>query len=136
MKTPILLAIALACGAAGCTSLPSSTAAPSASDAVSGRTCPGYDPANVLAEFPMPHASSYREYLPKMGISPELDNDSEPAYMVIFNGPVATYSGVESNVVCVVQHDGTANLYADVSRDGMTLPGASTPGPSANAADQ
>jgi hypothetical protein len=110
----LVLAVAFgACSAPG--------ASPSPSPGL-GSACAGYSPSNVLREFMMPSAGAYRDYLPKMGKSPELDSDSAPAYMVIYKGPVSGGHGTASNAVCIVQHNGTANLYADVSRDGMALP--------------
>ena len=87
-----------------------------------GSVCPGYSASNVRAEFAIPKASSYRNFLPKMGRTPELDADSSPAYLVIFRGTVSTGRGLVEDAVCVVQSDGTANLYGGVSRVGILLP--------------
>ena len=119
MKLRIAAAALMAAVAFGACSAPGSSPSPSPR---LGAACAGYSPGNVLAEFTMPSASAYRDYLPKMGKSPELDSDSAPAYMVIYKGPVSGAHGMASNAVCVVQHNGTANTYADVSRDGMALP--------------
>ena len=119
MKLRIAAAALMAAVAFGACSAPGSSPSPSRG---LGAACAAYSPENVLAEFMMPSASAYRDYLPKMGKSPELDSDSAPAYMVIYKGPVSGAHGMASNAVCVVQHNGTANTYADVSRDGMALP--------------
>jgi hypothetical protein len=127
MKGAVFLISVIALAAGGCTAGSPVTTQPSPVS-TGGRSCPGYGSATVLGEFTMPHAYSYRDYLPKMGITPELDRDPAPAYIVVFEGPVSTYSGVESNVVCVVQGDGTVNEYSDVSHEGMSLPGSLQPG--------
>jgi hypothetical protein len=87
----------------------------------------------VQAEFAISNASHVWKYLPAMLQAPELDSDSRPAYVAIFNGAFNTQNiliagrggpGVQEyqDVVCVIQEDGTVNIYTDVSRSGALLP--------------
>jgi hypothetical protein len=110
-------------GAAAWTRASAADRGPAAADA---RACPEYGSAPVLGEFQIGAASDYRRYLPAMGKSPELDNDSAPAYVVVYRDDVnvetATAGGIfrtrYHDVVCVVHSDGTTDVYSDVPRTG------------------
>lgn len=81
--------------------------------------------APILGMFAVDHASQVREHIPKMGISPELDESQESAFVVLFDGPVDLPftgappgpSGPASGVVCVVVGD-QPNLYVNVDTTG------------------
>jgi hypothetical protein len=93
----------------------------------------------VAMSFPLSHASDFRSAIPGMtGKTPELEANSDPAYVVIFSGAVAlpafggpphdasgaalpqpdrSYTGV----VCVVVN-GTATVYYDVDTSNAHAP--------------
>lgn len=89
---------------------------------------------NVEAAFDIPAARDVWNYLPAMGKSPHLARDDQPAFVVLFRPDfeVTTFlqdpwdgSSTASNygnVVCVIQSDGEAHVFADVSRDGFRAP--------------
>lgn len=100
---------------------------------------------DVLAAFPMEHAKDYRAYLPKMGLSPELDT-SESAFVVVYVGqyPGGILPGLgpsgqsytrptpapNHHDLCIWVGDlqaGTSNVYADVDITGMSATPSSTP---------
>ena len=84
----------------------------------------------VSAAFDIPSAARIWDSLPSLGITPELERDNMPAFVVLFEDgyappPMNVLSespSVLNGVVCVVQRDGTVNLYYDVSRAGFRLP--------------
>lgn len=86
----------------------------------------------VAAQFKIPAASRIFDYFPHMGISPELSEDDGPAYVVVFSGDYVTPKSAlapnlapkaaQQDVICVIQGDGTINVYADVSRVGYSAP--------------
>lgn len=92
-------------------------------------------PADMEFVFPMAHARDYRSYLPRMGVSPELEVD-EPASVVVYRegwqGPGSGGGlGAERQsptpgrrFVCVLVQGGEPNLYSDVDIAGLTVPAA------------
>ena len=90
------------------------------------RRC-GADRNVVQAEFEIPEGRDIWRRFPALGITPELESDTQPARVVVFrgaydltglamgNGPTPT---ALNEVICVVQADGTVNVYSDVSRQG------------------
>lgn len=82
--------------------------------------------ASLLSE--VARAASIRDRLPSMGFSPELWSDARPAFVVLFKDgfvppPMAGIGeppGMLDRAVCVVQGDGTVNLYSNVSREGFS----------------
>jgi hypothetical protein len=92
----------------------------------------GLNSANVpIASFELPAASKIWDYLPELGISPELSSDNNPAFVVVFqdgfritvagkpgNSGIATLSGV----VCVIPSNGVPIFYSEVSRVGFHAP--------------
>ncbi len=92
----------------------------------------GADGRNTaIAAFDISAASRIWDYLPALGISPELSNDDRPAYVAVFNDGYRVnlagkpgFSGVHtlSGVVCVIPADGIPILYSDVSRVGFRTP--------------
>lgn len=99
-------------------------AAPGGSGAA--RAC-GAEGNQVAAEISLSRASDVWDHLPGMLRAPELEVDTRPAQLVVFAGSVDT-RGIEMATadkpatlqlaICVVQADGTVNLYSDVSRAG------------------
>jgi len=90
------------------------------------RAC-GAEGNQVQAEFDLTAAKDVWQRFPALGISPELETDSRAAHVVVFRGdfnPAGLQAGAGepparlSRVICVVQSDGTVNLYYDVSRAG------------------
>ena len=90
----------------------------------------GADGNKVQAERELEAARDVWQILPGLGISPELEVDDRPAKLIVFEGPYDP-SGIHfvgadvpqrlDRVICVIQADGTVNLYTDVSRDGSTF---------------
>jgi hypothetical protein len=89
--------------------------APSQTTADDRLTRCGATPNEVAYAFDIPAASRMWDYLPRFGISPELSEDSEPAFVVIFKGDVRLPIGgvpgaggiqTVSDVVCVIKSDG------------------------------
>lgn len=87
----------------------------------------GAEGNQVQGEFDLKAASDVWQRFPALGITPELETDSRPAHVVVFRGdfnPAGLQAGAGqppdrlSRVICVVQDDGTVNLYFDVSRAG------------------
>ncbi len=92
----------------------------------------GLDSANVpIASFDISAASRIWDYLPALGISPELSSDDNPAHVVVFHdgfritvagkpgtSGIATLNGV----VCVIPSDGVPIFYSEVSRVGFHAP--------------
>lgn len=84
----------------------------------------------IEAEFDMARAADIWEIFPAMLRAPELEADGSPAHVVVFlgdfdmNGMVAGRDNIPlvQGAVCVVQSDGTPNLYDSVSRAGAKLP--------------
>jgi len=85
----------------------------------------GADRNAVVAEFSIDAARDLWDYLPAMLRAPELEQDDRSAHVVIFAGEfdpsdvpmVPTGQASQLNeVVCVIQADGTLNLYSSVSR--------------------
>jgi hypothetical protein len=96
------------------------------------RACAGYN-GLPAAEFDVPEARSIWSVFPAMLRAPELENDVRPAHVVVFEGvfdlaglvagqPGSTGPTTVTGVVCVVQADGTLNLYTKVSRAGFAAP--------------
>lgn len=84
----------------------------------------------VRAEFAIDAAQDIWQVFPAMLQAPELKDDTEPATVVVFkdgfdiSGMVAAPGKIPEldGVVCVVQADGTVNLYDGVSFAGAKLP--------------
>jgi hypothetical protein len=89
----------------------------------------------VETSFTIPAARDIWDYFPALGKSPELENDASPAFVVVFSGdysiplaggPVVGAAsgqpGVYHDVICVVQANGTPNIYTGVSRQGYRHP--------------
>lgn len=108
---------------------------PGGPDAFAGdprlRQCYG-TPADMEFVFEMGHARDYRAYLPRMGLSPELDVDNAAFAVVYRDGwaGVARSGGQGSDpasptpgrrFVCVLVAGGDPNLYSDVDIDGLTV---------------
>ena len=96
------------------------------------RACAGYN-GLPAAEFDIPAARSVWTVFPAMLRAPELENDLRPAHVVVFEGvfdlaglvaaqPGTSGQAAATGVVCVVQADGTLNLYTKVSRAGYAAP--------------
>lgn len=90
----------------------------------------GAEGNSVQGEFDLDHARGVWRHFPALGITPELEGDNRPAHVVVFKGqfdPRGMAFGTDqtppmmSRVLCVVQQDGTINLYYDVSRTGTTF---------------
>lgn len=107
---------------------PFAGAAPLSAEA---RLC-GASPNVIEAEIKLAHARDVWVRFPAMLKAPELEADDRPATLVVFAGDFDTSAvGAAGNgrqkpktleaVVCVVQADGTLNLYHDVSRVGSNL---------------
>ena len=84
---------------------------------------------SVLRAFELARPDLVWNVLPAMGMAPELIDAAGPALVVVFDGeysaPWSDDSGKQARVaeaVCVVDAEGTANIYFNVSRQGMTLP--------------
>jgi len=84
----------------------------------------------VSTAFAIDSAADIWNYLPAMGRAPELEEDSNPAFVVIFDGDYRAAwldrnvlaERTVTGVVCVLTSDGSVNIYYDVSRDGLRLP--------------
>lgn len=89
----------------------------------------------VDTSFDIPAANRIWEFVPGLQDSPELVSDSAPAFVVLFEGDFTSPFGGQPlqgqaergpikyhDVMCVVQADGTVNVYADVPRDGLKTP--------------
>jgi hypothetical protein len=119
-------AVALACLTAAAVIAPSVFGAPPSKEALA---CGGTR-NKVLAEFDISRPSDIFRVFPAMLKSPELMDDPAPAHVVVFagdfdlNGMISGPGNVPlvQDAVCVVQADGTVNLYDGVSRAGMNLP--------------
>ena len=130
------------------------TASPTVAPNASGPTLPGGPEAfagdprlarcsfgPIQYAFVMDHARDYQSYLPKMGMSPELDVDGS-AFVAVFEAgmtqPPTSGFGPESTnepghrYVCVLVDGGDPNLYSDVDITGLTVdvtPSESSPSP-------
>ena len=92
----------------------------------------GGETNTIEADIQLAAARDVWKVLPALGISPELETDNRPAHLIIFKGEYKI-SGILlgrpgfpnpnrlSQVVCVIQEDGTKNLYVNVARDGSTF---------------
>ena len=90
----------------------------------------GGETNTIEADIQLAAARDVWKVLPALGISPELETDNRPAHLIIFKGEYKI-SGISfarpgapnrlSQVVCVIQEDGTLNLYVNVARDGSTF---------------
>ena len=89
------------------------------------RKCGG-ESNTIEAEIQLDAARDVWKVLPALLKSPELEVDDRPARLIVFRGEYdssAIAFGTKvpqrlSNVICVVQADGTVNLYTDVLRNG------------------
>lgn len=89
-----------------------------------------YTPGNqVSGVYVIPSASRILDYLPEMGIAPELADEQGIATLVMFEGPyTAQWVGedgapaVVTDVVCVLTASGARHIYYDVSREGFRAP--------------
>ena len=98
----------------------------------------GGDSGRVIAAFPMVEARDYHEHLPHMGESPELDGETSPAFVVVFDGMIETGLGAPpadgattpprsqapgTHDLCVWVGDVTSGhltIYGDVDVQGLT----------------
>jgi hypothetical protein len=86
----------------------------------------------VGAAFEIPAANRIWEYLPALGISPELAENREPAYVVVFSGDFRVAvagtpdhpGGIRTvnNALCVIRQNEQPIWYSDVSRAGFRAP--------------
>lgn len=84
----------------------------------------------VEAEFVIDRPSDIWKVFPAMLRAPELEEDTEPARVVVFKDGYDLNSMMSApgkippvnGVVCVVQADGTVNLYDSVSAAGAKYP--------------
>lgn len=122
LRVWVLLTVAVACVMF--------LARPMAVASADAMACGAGDTNSVAVQFNIPAASLIFEYFPNMGISPELAADDQPAEVVVFDNPYETFTrgapgtarrlNALQDVICVVQADGTVNVYADFSRVGFT----------------
>lgn len=85
---------------------------------------------DVQAEFDLSRPSDIWRVFPAMLRAPELEDDPAPAHVVVFGGDflldgLLAAPGkvpVVTDAVCVVQADGTVNLYDSVSKAGAKIP--------------
>lgn len=90
----------------------------------------GRDGNAVIAAFDLATGAELLRVLPHMGDSPELERDTNSAFVVVFaDGYVLPpMSGIGDHprevdgVVCVVHADGDITLYSGVSRSGFVPP--------------
>lgn len=122
-----LLAVALAAMTAAVLTAPFVTGA--TKDPAVG-LCGG-DRNSVEAVFKIDRPSDIWTVFPAMLKAPELEEDPNPATVVVFSGSVdlsGMVAGAGAQVpevadaVCIVQSDGTPNFYDGVSRSGYKRP--------------
>jgi hypothetical protein len=91
--------------------------------------CQLYNPKNVaVAQIDLDAADHIWRLLPAMGISPELSEDSRPAFAAVFADPyfapaIGSHGVVQSQlsgVVCIVNADGQRIIYTNVPRAGFS----------------
>jgi hypothetical protein len=84
---------------------------------------------DIAAYFRIPAGNDYHDHFPKMGKSPEIEGESG-LFVVVYDGPVsglflgrpgASREPV-TDALCVIAPGGEPNIYANASREGMTLP--------------
>ena len=124
---PHVLAIALAAITAA------ALFAPFASGAAKSKAfqaCGG-DRNQVQDDFMIDRPSDIWKVFPAMLKAPELEDDPNPAEVVVFSGNVNLSGMVAAGndqvpmvdeAVCIVQSDGTVNMYDNVSRAGYKRP--------------
>ena len=92
------------------------------------RRCGG-EANTIEADIELAAGRDIWKLLPKLGISPELEND-RPVHLIIFRGEYRLSGAALARpgapdhldqVICVIQEDGTLILYDSVSRDGSTF---------------
>ena len=84
----------------------------------------------VQQEFDIAHAKDIWKVFPAMMEAPELSGDNGPAHVVVYSGnfdlkgliAAPGKMPIVTDAVCVVQADGTPNLYENVSKAGARLP--------------
>lgn len=90
----------------------------------------------VQSAFEMPRPGDYREAIPRMGLSPELDDLPGPALVVVYRdgypGPYWGRPGRDSagrrpepgtHDICIVAANGEVNVYGNVDLAGLkTIP--------------
>ena len=109
-----------------------------AQQSAEARNCGATDDNKVQAEFDVQAAKEIWTRFPAMLQAPELEVDDRPAHVVVFAGDYDARGMMTGNplavdpsnalahqreVVCVVQSDGTVNVYTDVSRRGSEFAG-------------
>jgi hypothetical protein len=132
---PLLLAILLASGCARLGAV-ADTGAPTAPPTSSPDPCGAI--GSVQAQVTLPEGMDFWDVFPNAGLAPELEGVSG-IELIIYAGEVelTNVSGIPGvprdtivdNAVCVIMPEGDANLYYDVPREGLTIPGLSTPLP-------
>ncbi len=85
---------------------------------------------DVAAELDLPNGRGFWQMFPSARRAPELESDTNPIHVVVFRGSFNTGDlamggapGFEQpkeldDVVCVIRHDGSMDLYFNVSRVG------------------
>ena len=90
----------------------------------------GGDRNAVESQFEIAHAKDIWSVFPAMLKAPELASDDSPAQVIVFSGAVDLSGMIAGgravppvdDVICVVQSDGTPNMYDGVSRSGYRQP--------------
>jgi hypothetical protein len=84
----------------------------------------------IQAEFNIARPSAIWRVFPAMLRAPELEEDSQPAHVVVFAGEVNLEGMIRvpgpipkvKDAVCIIMSDGTVNFYDSVSKAGAKLP--------------
>lgn len=90
----------------------------------------GGEKNTVLTEFDLHQANAIWSVFPAMLRAPELEDDTSPAHVVVFDGNVDLTGLIAApgavapvaDAVCVVQSDGVVNMYDNVSKNGAKYP--------------
>ncbi len=92
---------------------------------------------SVAVRFVIPAGQDYHDVLPEAGDAPELEGISG-ATVIVYQGEVElrNVGGIPGvppetalrDAICVITPDGVPNVYSDVSRRGIRLPGATPTG--------
>lgn len=119
-------AIGLACLTAAVLLVPGALGSAKSAESIA---CGGQRNA-VDREFDIARPSEIWQHFPAMLKAPELEADTNLAHVVVFRGDFSLdglMAGSEngntvSDVICIVQSDGTVNVYDNVSRAGESVP--------------
>lgn len=85
---------------------------------------------SISATFEIAEARHFWRYLPAARRAPELEEDTSPASVVVYDGPVNALvfgqAGMQveglNGAVCVLLENGDRHVYANVSRSGFETP--------------